>query len=92
MKENRLRISLRAGNFIGHYHNFRTETETSTFRTTSDTRVDLLRLGIGISYRLGTLNASVKKSAHRIENNDVQQSQGKADQQSGTQQGAVSGN
>ena len=92
MKENRLRISLRAGNFLGRYHNFSSETETSTFRSTSDTRVDLLRLGIGISYRLGSLNASVKKTAHRIENDDVQQTQGKTDQQTGTQQGVVNGN
>jgi hypothetical protein len=54
--------------------------------------VDLLRLGIGISYRLGSLNASVKKTAHRIENDDVQQTQGKTDQQTGTQQGVVNGN
>lgn len=80
LKENRLKISLRAGNFLGHYRHFKNETLTSTFRTSSDYRVDFLRLGIGISYRLGSLNATVKKTARSIENNDVQPTQSSGSQ------------
>ena len=75
LKEKRLRLSLRAGNFIGRYHHFHSRTATDTFRSENDTRVDMLRLGFGISYRFGSLNASVKKAARSIENNDIQQSQ-----------------
>ena len=43
--------------------------------------VDFLRLGIGISYRLGSLKAQVKKAARSIENDDVQSSGSSGEEQ-----------
>lgn len=70
LKEDRLRLSLRAGNFIGRYHHFRNKTVTDDFSYVRNTRVDFLRLGFGITYRLGSLNANVKRVSRSIENND----------------------
>lgn len=71
LKEDRLSINLQAGNFIGRYHNFRNTTSTSQMHMFTNTRTDFLRYSIGISYRLGSLKASVKKTQRSIENDDV---------------------
>lgn len=71
LAEDRLSISLSAGNFVGRYHHFRNTTNTPTFRTMSNTRIDFLRFSFGISYRLGSLKSSVKKAERSIENNDI---------------------
>ena len=71
LAEDRLSFTLSAGNFIGRYRHFRSNVVTDYFRSLSDGRHDLLRLSIGVSYRLGSLKSSVKKAARSIENNDV---------------------
>lgn len=71
LAEDRLSFTLSAGNFIGRYRHFRNETITPVFRSLSDSRIDLMRLSIGVSYRLGSLKTSVKKTARSIENDDV---------------------
>lgn len=71
LKEDRLSVNLQAGNFIGRYHNFRNTTSTSQMHMFTNTRTDFLRYSIGISYRLGSLKASVKKTQRSIENDDV---------------------
>jgi outer membrane receptor protein involved in Fe transport len=72
LKEDRLKVSVNAGNFLNRYRHFRNETMTAQFRQSSDNRIDFLRIGFGVSYRLGSLKAQVKKAARSIENNDVQ--------------------
>ena len=81
LKEDRLKVAVRAGNFFNRYRHFRTETITSQYHQLSDNRVDFLRLGIGISYRLGSLKAQVKKAARSIENDDVQSSGSSGEEQ-----------
>lgn len=71
LKEDRLSVNLQAGNFIGRYQNFRNTTSTSQMHMFTNTRTDFLRYSIGISYRLGSLKASVKKTQRSIENDDV---------------------
>ena len=71
LKEDRLGINLQAGNFIGRYTHFRTSTVTNQMRYVSDTRNDMMRLSIGVSYRLGSLKSGVKKVDRSIENDDV---------------------
>lgn len=71
LKEDCLGINLRAGNFIGRYTHFRTSTVTNQMRYVSDTRNDMMRLSIGVSYRLGSLKSGVKKVDRSIENDDV---------------------
>lgn len=71
LKEDHLSVNLQAGNFIGRYHNFRNTTSTSQMHMFTNTRTDFLRYSIGISYRLGSLKASVKKTQRSIENDDV---------------------
>lgn len=71
LKEDRLSVNLQAGNFIGRYQNFRNTTSTSQMHMFTNSRNDFLRYSIGISYRLGSLKASVKKTQRSIENDDV---------------------
>lgn len=71
LKEDRLSVNLQAGNFIERYQNFRNTTSTSQMHMFTNTRTDFLRYSIGISYRLGSLKASVKKTQRSIENDDV---------------------
>lgn len=81
--EDRLQLSLGAGNFIDHYHNFKNETLTEQFHFINIQRIYFLRFGIGVSYRFGSLKASVKKAARTIKNNDVSPSNNKSQQQQG---------
>lgn len=71
LKEDRLSVNLQAGNFIKRYQNFRNTTSTSQMHMFTNSRNDFLRYSIGISYRLGSLKASVKKTQRSIENDDV---------------------
>lgn len=71
LKEDRLSVNLQAGNFIGRYQNFRNTTSTTQMHMFTNSRNDFLRYSIGISYRLGSLKANVKKAQRSIENDDV---------------------
>lgn len=73
LKDDKLSVSIMAGNFIHPKRTFRNSTLTDTFRSESLSRVDFLRLGIGVRYRLGSLQAVVKKAARSIDNSDVMQ-------------------
>ena len=86
LAEDRLSISLSAGNFIGRYHHFKNHTTTTEFRSLSDTRVDLMRIRVGISYRLGSLKSTVKKVSRSIENEDVIKAQSSSGEQGSQQQ------
>lgn len=86
LAEDRLSLSLSAGNFIGRYHHFKNHTTTTEFRSLSDTRVDLMRIRVGISYRLGSLKSTVKKVNRSIENEDVIKAQSNSSEQGAQQQ------
>lgn len=87
LKEDRLQISLRAGNFFGRHRHFRNHIETAQYRNESDMRVDVMRLGLGVTYRLGSLKAQVKKAARTIENSDVESHSQSSSGQSGSGSG-----
>lgn len=72
LKEDRMTVSLQAGGFIGRYLTFTNEVRTEQFYQKSSQRIDCLRLGISLRYRLGALKAVVKKAGRTIENDDVQ--------------------
>lgn len=71
LEEDRLRLTFSAGNFINRYMKFRNETVTDQFRQYSVTRHDNLNISFGVSYRLGKLNAMVKKAGRSIQNDDT---------------------
>lgn len=86
LAEDRLSLSLSAGNFIGRYHHFKNSTTTTDFRSLSDIRVDLMHIRVGISYRLGSLKSTVKKANRSIENEDVIKAQSSGNGQDTQQQ------
>lgn len=70
-----LSVSLRITNPFGQHNGyFRNEAIRGAYTGTSMTRMEDLRMQIGLSigYRFGNLNASVKKTAARINNDDLQ--------------------
>lgn len=81
MAEDRLQLTVGVANFIDPHRTFRKETFTQTFRSASSMRINFFRFGLGVSYRLGSLKANVKKAARTIENNDVETQQTRSGQQ-----------
>ncbi len=84
LQDDRLKVTLEGGNFIGRYHRFHSETRTDQFREAVSSRTDFMRLGISVSYRLGNLKSSVKKAERSIENTDVRSSGNGASQSGGS--------
>lgn len=75
LKNKALSVSLRLTNPFGQHNSyFRNEALRGAYTGTSVTRMDDMRMQIGLSvgYRFGNLNASVKKTAARITNDDLQ--------------------
>lgn len=71
LKDDRMTVDLRAGNFISRYRTFKSDTRTDQFHSHSENCIDQLRLGLGVRIKLGSLKASVKKVDRSIENDDV---------------------
>ena len=72
LKEDRLTVSLNAQNpFRGKYGGFTSRTIHGDYTGTDRMRWVNRSFAINISYRFGSLNASVKKADKTIENNDV---------------------
>ncbi len=67
----RLMISLYAGNIFNKYITESAMTESDNFRKTSWDKSSNRRLSLMVSYRLGSLKASVKKAERSIQNDDV---------------------
>lgn len=67
----RLMISLYAGNIFNKYITESEMTESDNFRRTSWNKSSNRRLSLMVSYRLGSLKASVKKAERSIQNDDV---------------------
>lgn len=93
LKEDRLTLTAQASNFIKPKRLYRSTTTTETFRNESVNSSDWMRFGIGIRFRLGSLNTTVKKTSRTIENSDVVggQSSGADGSQGGDGQGSSSG-
>lgn len=83
LSEDRLTLTFTAFSPFSPHRTFTNTTETAYYRQVSKVKINgMARFQLGISWRLGKLNAVVKKAARTIENDDVkggsnnQQSQG----------------
>ncbi len=72
----RLTLSAFAGNFLTKYNKNTFRSEGEGFRQFSEYKYSRRRFGFSISYRIGELNAAVKKAARTISNDDVKDSGG----------------
>lgn len=73
LKQDRLNVSIAAGNFIGPSRT-RYQTATVNGDYTAASSTSMRRRGtlmLTVSYRFGSLNAMVKKTARKIENDDL---------------------
>ena len=80
MKEDRLNISAYIRNPFNHYLNFNSKTVTTDFMTNSSDKDPMRRFGVSVSYRIGKLQARVKKAERSIENDDVKSGSGQSSQ------------
>jgi hypothetical protein len=72
LKEKRLTVYLSANRpFSGKYMSYTSRTTQGDYTGYYTQRWLAREISIGISYRFGSLNASVKKTSKSIENNDV---------------------
>ena len=69
--DKRLTFALSASNFFRKYHENESVTESSNFRQTNWGKYRSSMISFSVSYRLGSLKASVKKAERTIENDDV---------------------
>jgi len=69
--DKRLTFALSARNFFQKYRESEDVTESSNFRQTSWGKYRSSMFSFSVSYRLGSLKASVKKAERSIENDDV---------------------
>ncbi len=84
LKEDRLTVTVSAGNFANPKRKFRSETYTPDYSYISENTTDFMRFNVGVRFRIGSLKASVKKASRTIENSDViQQESGNQSQQEG---------
>ncbi len=70
-KDNRLSVSVMAGDFLRKYRTYESEIIKGEYTQLSRSLVQSRRLFLRVSYRFGTLKASVRKTDKSIENNDV---------------------
>ena len=88
LKEDRLTVSINAQRpFSGKYVSYRNYTTQGDYTGLSETSWPNRSLSLNISYRFGSLNASVKKTATTIDNNDLVGGSSKGGGQSGGGQG-----
>lgn len=67
LKEDRLTINASLNNLFPPYHNYNWEQRSETAFSRSSSRYRQWNFGISISWRLGGLNADVKRTASRLE-------------------------
>lgn len=72
LKEDRLNISCFFSNPFPRHRTFKSLTETKDFIDHVTSRYDNISCGLSVSFRIGKLQTSVKKTARSIENDDVQ--------------------
>ena len=78
LKEKRLTISLNSSNLFNKYITFKNNINTSTFCSSTSTRIPMRYYGFNISWRFGELKAQVKKAARSINNDDLKSGGGNA--------------
>lgn len=83
LKEDRLNVSAYVQNPFKHYMTFNSNTTTNDFVSHTSFEQPMRSFGISVSYRIGKLQARVKKAERSIENDDVKSGGG----QSGSGQG-----
>ncbi len=71
LKEKRLTLSISGSNMFTKYVNYNNTTEGANFTRRNEYKYPSRYYGINISYRIGKLQASVKKAARTISNDDV---------------------
>lgn len=71
LKEKRLTVSINTSNIFNDYLSFKNDIHTSTFHSSTITRVPIRYYGFNISWRFGELKAQVKKAARSINNDDL---------------------
>lgn len=69
--DKRLKVTFYAGNVFNKYNEESSVTESLNFRKTSWSKEPLRRFFLSVSYRFGSLKASVKKAERTISNDDV---------------------
>ena len=76
LKEDRLSLNLYCSNVFEKYRTYSSHTEDTNFMSKSNSRYPSRYVGFSISYRIGELKASVKKTARSISNDDVKGGEG----------------
>ena len=69
-EDKRLELMLTASNFFKRYAHYHHTTVTDQFRFDSESQVEQMRIGLGITYRLGSLKSRVKTTHRSIKNDD----------------------
>lgn len=87
LKENRLTVGLSTMSPIGPKPRFTTRVVNGDYRSTSNTRSNFAHaFSIDVSFRFGSLNAQVKKTARSIDNDDLVGRKSNADSSSSSSQ------
>lgn len=75
----RLTISAFASNFFNKYASTDWSEQSANFMSQSTHRMQRMRYGISLNFRIGELKASVKKAERTVSNDDVKSSGGKGE-------------
>ncbi len=76
LKEGRLTLSAYCSNVFNKYNHFKNKVSGEGFVQRTDYRYLQQSYGVSVSYRLGSLKASVQKTKRTISNNDVKEDEG----------------
>lgn len=72
----RLTLSAFANNFFKKYFHTGYTEQSASFRSTTSFRAELMHYGMSVSFRIGELNADVKKAGRTINNDDIKETSG----------------
>lgn len=84
LKDDRLTVSLNASDFLRARKTYKADSFAASYTSHSQTSYYSPRFSLSLSWRLGSLNASVKKANRSIENDDLMK--GGGDSKTGQQQ------
>lgn len=76
LKNDRVKVTLSGNNFFSPKFTFNKESNGSDYRNKMSMKVPVWDVNLTVAITLGGLNSSVKQTAKKINNDDVQQSQG----------------
>ena len=69
--DDRLTLSLSANDFLKSHYSYNRTSEAPGYRLTSEGRYPQWSVRLGVSYRLGSLSASVRRTAKSVSNDDL---------------------